>query len=86
MAEINEYAEKLLRSDEGKKIAGKKDEIQKLAEGEDGKRDMELLSEGDIESALKSGDAESVKSVLQNAMQTDEGRRFMREISKLMGK
>lgn len=86
MADMNEVAKKLLESDEGKKLAGKKNELEKIASGRDGKKVMELLNEGNIESAIKSGDTESIKSALQNAMKTDAGARFMREISRLMGK
>lgn len=86
MSDMNDAAKKLLASEEGKKLAGKREELEKLASGEAGQRVMELLGGSGIESAIESGDTESMKNAIKSAMNTDAGARLMREISKLMGK
>ncbi|MDR0447011.1 MAG: hypothetical protein LBH17_08355 [Oscillospiraceae bacterium] len=67
-----------------KKLAGRRGEIERLAESEDGKRVRALLSGTDLESAARSGDIASITSAVRSALSTEEGARLAQQLRGLM--
>jgi hypothetical protein len=75
-----------MSSDEGKKISGKKKELQQLADTSDGQKVKEMLQKVGIEDALESGDTDTVKKTILGVMNTDEGARLFSQLKKMMEK
>lgn len=83
---LNDIAGSFMSSDEGKKISGKKKELQQLADTSDGQKVKEMLQNGGIEDALESGDTDTVKKTILGVMNTDEGARLFSQLKKMMEK
>lgn len=83
---FDKVAESFLSSDEGRKISGKKQELQKLADTSDGQKVKAMLQNGGLEGALEKGDTEAVKKTIMGVMNTDAGSRLFEELKKMMGK
>lgn len=82
---LDKIAEEFISSDSGKRFAGKKGDIQKLASSSDGQRVKAMLQGGGIENALERGDMDTVKSTLENVLKTDEGARIMSALQNMLG-
>jgi hypothetical protein len=83
---LNDIAGSFMSSDEGKKISGKKKELQQLADTSDGQKVKEMLQKVGIEDALESGDTDTVKKTILGVMNTDEGARLFSQLKKMMEK
>ncbi|MDR1330061.1 MAG: hypothetical protein LBK23_10730 [Oscillospiraceae bacterium] len=81
---INIDADGFLNTPEGKKLAGRRGDLERLAASEDGKRVRALLSETDVENAAKSGDFASVAAAVKSALSTEEGARLADKLRELM--
>lgn len=82
MSELNE----LLKSGEAKELLGKKEELARAANTEDGRKLLESLEKADLAGAIKRGDTKAVRSAVESAMRTKEGERFLRELGAALGK
>ncbi len=70
-----------------KMLKGKNGEaLRALSESEEARRLGASLPEGAAEAAVRSGDAEAMRAVLQKLLSTDEGRALAEKITKLGGK
>ncbi len=75
----------LLNSDQGQKLAGKRDEIEKLASSSDGEKVTKMAANDTVlQSAIKNGDMEAMRQRLTAILKTDEGSRVFRQISDMM--
>jgi len=74
----------ILNSRAGEKLDGKKDELKGIAQSEDGRKVQAMLDGDKMKRALEAGDMETLKSAVQNVMQTDEGARLYAKLSELM--
>ena len=83
--ELQKAAEKFLSGADGKKIAGKKGEIERLAASRDGERVKAQLQNRGFEEAVKSGDTEAMKNAISSVLKTEEGARLMRQLQNMMG-
>ena len=84
--DLKEAAKEFMSSDSGKKLAGKKGDIERLAASSDGQKVKEMLQENGIEKALERGDMSAVKDTLQSILKTDEGARMMSSLQNMLGK
>ncbi len=84
--ELQKAADKFLSGEDGKKLAGKRGQIEKLASSADGERVKTILEKGGFEDAVRRGDAGAMKDAIARAMKTESGARLMRSLKDLMGK
>ena len=75
-----------LASDAGKKFAGRKNELNKLASGADGQQVRRMLEGRDLSSALEKGDTETLKNALSDIMKTEAGSRLIGQLTERLGK
>ena len=70
----------------GKELArrGKADDIKKLAESADGIKLAGMIDSRQMEMAARSGDADTLKALLQSVLQTQEGKRLAENVRKMM--
>ena len=83
---LNKAAEKFMESEDGKKISGKKKELEALADTRDGRKVKAMLQNEKLEEALSSGDTEKVKATISGVLQTESGARLMEQLRKMMEK
>lgn len=87
MAEnLDRAAKEFMASADGKRLAGKKGDIERLASSSDGQKVKAMLQGNGIENALERGDMNAVKSTLTNVLKTDEGARLMNALQNMLGK
>ena len=84
--DLQKAAEKFLSGEDGKKIAGKKGEIERLAASRDGEQVRAQLQRNGFEDAVKKGDTEAMKNAISSVLKTEEGARLMRQLQSMMGK
>ncbi|MDR2615729.1 MAG: hypothetical protein LBC28_04025 [Oscillospiraceae bacterium] len=65
-----------LNAPEIQKLAGRREEVERLAASEDGKRVIRFLEESDIENAVRSGDMNAAAEAVRAALATEEGARL----------
>lgn len=65
---------------------GKAEELRVLADSADGRRLGARIDGAAVEKALRSGDNEALRQILQGALRTDEGQRLTEKLRKLMQK
>lgn len=83
---FNKAAEKFMETEDGRKISGKKKELEALADTRDGRQVKAMLQKGNLEEALSSGDTDKVKQTISNVLQTESGARLMEQLRKMMEK
>ena len=84
---INKAAQELLKSKQGEKLIGKKDEIAKLANSSDGQKVKSMLErESGLKNAIDSGDIGALKDTLSKILKTDEGARIASQLNDMMKK
>ncbi len=84
--ELQKTADRFLSGDDGKKIAEKRGDIERLASSPDGERVRAALKKGGFEDAVRRGDTNAVKSAVENILKTDSGARLVESLRSLMGK
>ncbi len=84
--ELKRAADNFLSGEEGRKIAGKRSEIERLASSKDGERVKSMLASGGFEDAVRRGDTKALRNALSDVMKTDSGARLMKSLQDLMGK
>ena len=82
---LDEVASEFMSSADAVRLAGKKDDIEKLASSSDGQRVKEMLQSDGIEKALECGDMDAVKDTLASVLKTDEGSRIMTALQGMLG-
>lgn len=83
---LDRAAEDFFSSDTGKKLAGRRDELERLAAGSDGQQVKKMLEKRDLGSALSSGDTETLKNALNDVMKTEAGARILSRLQDMLGK
>ena len=63
---------------------GKAEDIKKLAESADGIKLAGMIDPRQMEMAARSGDADTLKALLQTVLQTQEGKRLAENVRKMM--
>ena len=63
---------------------GKAEDIKKLAESADGIKLAGMIDSRQMEMAARSGDADTLKALLQSVLQTQEGKRLAENVRKMM--
>lgn len=66
------------------KNSGKADKLKSLAESDEGKAVGRMLDAEAVERAARSGDAAALQNILNNVLNTDEGRRLAESIKNAM--
>ena len=84
MPEINIESAAELLGEDGKKLAQKRPELERIANSTDGQKVREMLGGDRIEQAAKSGDFASLAAALQTALKTEEGARLAKQLRELM--
>ena len=81
----DELTGQLLSGEGGAKLNAKKGQLQDLANSADGKNVKAMLEKnGSLETALKKGDMETVKSAVSGILQTESGARLAAQLRDLM--
>ncbi len=83
--DLTKKAQELLAGEEGRRIQGKRAELERLAASQDGQRVKAMLERGGFEDAVKRGDAAALKNAMGAVMQTDSGRQLIDRLRELMG-
>ena len=65
---------------------GKAEELRVLADSADGRRLGARIDGAAVEKALRSGDNEALRQILQGVLRTDEGQRLAEQLRKVMQK
>jgi hypothetical protein len=84
--DLNKAASELLKTPAGAKLAGKKDDLQKLINSPEGQNVKNMLS-GDSENlkaAIAGGDMETLKNTLAQILKTEDGAKLATQIQNLM--
>ena len=82
--DLKNAADRFMSTPEGKKLAGKKGQLEKLASSRDGQAVKSILRGRNIEEAVKKGDTEAIKSALSEILKTDAGARLASQLQELM--
>jgi hypothetical protein len=82
--DLQKAATEFLSTEEGKRIAGKRGELEKLAESADGKRVRALLDGDKLQKAAESGDMNALSALLSGALNTEEGARLAKRLQNLI--
>ncbi|MGM9522352.1 MAG: hypothetical protein ACI3VB_07740 [Oscillospiraceae bacterium] len=77
-------AEKFLSTEEGRKLAGRKGDIEELASSKDGEAVKSMLQKGGFEEALQKGDTDAIKNALSGVVKTDAGARLMKQLQQML--
>lgn len=84
--DLKHAADSFLAGEDGKKIAGKRSEIERLASSSDGERVKAMLDSAGFEDAVRRGDTKALRDALSGVMKTDSGARLMKNLQELMGR
>lgn len=84
--DLTRKAEQFLSGEEGRRVAGKKAEIERIAASKDGERVKAMLEQSGFEDAVKRGDTAALRDALSGVMKTDSGRQLIGQLQALMGK
>ena len=63
---------------------GKTEELRALADSADGRRLGARIDDAAVEKALRSGDNEALRQILQGVLRTDEGQRLAENLRRMM--
>ncbi len=85
-SDLKRAADSFLAGEDGKKIAGKRFEIERLASSRDGEQVKSMLEAGGFEEAVRRGDAGAIRDALSGVMKTESGARLMKNLKELMGR
>ena len=83
--DLTKKAQEFLSGEEGRRVQGKRAEIERLAASRDGQRVKAMLERSGFEDAVKKGDAAALKNAMGAVMQTDSGRQLIDRLRELMG-
>lgn len=64
--------------------SGKRDELKRLADSDDGRAVSRLVDADKVGKAAKSGDMAALQDILRGVLSTDEGRRLAESLQKAM--
>ncbi len=81
---LQKAAEKFMSTAEGKRLAGKKNDLQSLASSRDGEAVRGILAKGGFEDAVRKGDTDAIKNALTQVVSTDAGSRLLQQLQRLM--
>jgi len=83
---IKEQADSLLRSATGRKLKASDSQLQALADSAEGQRVRKMIEgqSGGLQTALESGDMESVRRALSGILQTKEGAQLTEQLKRLI--
>lgn len=84
MEDIKKVAEDFLTTEQGKKIAAKRGDLEKLAASADGRKMQELFSTASAKKAAESGDMKTLAGMLSDALKTEEGARLAKTLQNLI--
>lgn len=84
--DLQSTAEKFLSGEEGKRIAGKRGEIERIASSADGQRVRAELERSGFEDAVRRGDTKALKSAMEKALKTDSGAKLLENLRRMMDK
>lgn len=84
--DLQRAADKFLSGEDGKRIAGKRSEIERLAASSDGERVKAMLQQSGFEDAVRRGDTAALRDALSGVMNTDSGRQLVGKLRELMGR
>ena len=85
--DFDKAARTLLNGQTAQKLSGKRAEIEKLANSDDGKKVQALLNKnGGLSSALESGDMAALKNAVSGILKTDAGANLARQLTEMMKK
>lgn len=84
--DLTKQAEKFLSGEEGRRVAGKKAEIERIAASRDGERVKAMLQRSGFEDAVRRGDTAALRDALSGVMKTDSGKQLISQLQELMGK
>ncbi len=83
--DFTKKAEQFLSGEEGRRVAGKKAEIERIAASGDGRRVKAMLEDAGFEDAVRRGDTAALRDAMGAVMRTDSGRQLIGRLRELMG-
>lgn len=82
--DFQKAAAEFMSTAEGKKLSGKKDEIQRLASSSDGEAVRSILKQDGFADAVHKGDTQAIKEAINNVVNTEAGARLLQQLQKMM--
>ncbi len=84
--DLKRMSEEFLAGEDGKKLSGKRSEIEHLASSRDGEKVRSMLEAGGFEDAVRRGDTKALRASLEQVMNTESGSRLVKSLRELMSK
>jgi len=75
LVDIEKIGRELMGSEKGSSLRA-------LAESSDGKAIESMVSQSELESAVRSGDMDALKGIMERVLATEQGRRIAKELGK----
>ena len=82
--DFQKAAQDFMSTESGRKLAGKKSEIERLAASKDGEAVRSMLQQGGFGEAVKKGDARAIREAINGVVSTEAGSRLLRELRDMM--
>ncbi len=84
--DMNKMASELLNSPAGEKLSGKKEDIEKLINSQEGQNVRNMLSgsEENLMAAIADGDMDTLKKALTQILKTEDGAKLAEQVQKMM--
>ncbi len=84
--DLGKTAADLLNTPAGAKLSGKKEDIEKLMNSQEGQnvRNMLCRDEAGLQAALADGDMDTLKKALADVLKTEDGAKLAEQIQNLM--
>ena len=84
--DMNKMANELLNSPAGEKLSGKKEDIEKLINSQEGQNVRNMLSgsEENLMAAIADGDMDTLKKALTQILKTEDGAKLAEQVQKMM--
>ncbi len=84
--DLRRAADSFLSGEDGKKIADKRSEIERLASSSDGESVKAMLDSAGFEDAVRRGDTNALRDALSGIIKTDSGARLVKNLQELMSR
>ena len=84
--DLKRLSDEFLSGSEGKRISGKRADIERIASSADGEKVKNMLEAGGFEDAVRRGDTKALREALDKVMKTESGSRLVKNLQELMGK
>ena len=84
--QVSDLAGRFMESEDGKRIAGKQEDIRRIAASRDGEDVKTMLRKAGFEEAVRQGDTAALRDAVSRVIRTESGARLLKNLQELMGR